>query len=223
MDELLPLAIASAFWPILLAVVIVSLRAAHPVRLLFSFLVGGLLTTMTVGLIIIYALQDSTLTSRSRSTFDPWFQVAVGTLALLAAVVLWRRIGVPPEPPPEEPVDAEPGRIERMLDRGAPLAFVAGIVLCVLPGVFPLIALKNIAELNVGVVETVSLLLGFYLIMFAFIEVPMVGYIVAPEWTSQATRHFNVWLDRNARRLGIGALGVAGGYLLVKGLVGLFS
>jgi len=223
MAELLPLAIASAFWPILLAVVIVSLRAAHPIRLLVSFLVGGLLTTMTIGLIVIYALQGSSLTSGSRSTFDPWLQIAVGVLALLAALVLWRRLVVPSEPAPEEPVEAEPGRIERMLDRGAPLAFVAGIVLNLLPGLFPVIALKNIAEMDIGIAETVSLLFGFYLIMFAFIEVPLVGYVVAPEWTSQATRRFNRWLDRNARRLGIVALGAAGGYLLVKGLVSFFT
>ena len=37
-----------------------------------------------------------------------------------------------------------------MLERGAPLAFVAGIVLNVFPGVFPLIALKDIAELDVN-------------------------------------------------------------------------
>ena len=69
--ELIPLAIASAFWPLLLAVVIISLRTAHPPRLLVSFLAGGLLTTMTVGLIIIYALEHSSLVSRSRSTTDP--------------------------------------------------------------------------------------------------------------------------------------------------------
>jgi hypothetical protein len=208
---------------LLLVVVIVSLRAAHPIMLLVSFLAGGLLTTMTVGLVVIYALQGSSLTGRSQSTFDPGLEIAVGALALLAAAVLWRRYGDLSDEPPEEPGDAEPGRVERMLDRGAPLAFAAGIVFNVIPGVFPFVALKDIAEMDVGFAETFGLLLGFYLIMFAFIEVPLVAYLVAPERTGQATRRFNAWLDRNGRRLGILALGGVGAYLLVKGLIGLFG
>ena len=222
MNELLPLAIASAFWPILLAVVIVSLRAAHPIRLLVSFLAGGLLTTMTIGLIVIYALQGSSLTGGRQSTFDPWFEIAAGALALLAAAVLWRRLGDPGEAPVEEqPADADPGKVESMIDRGAPLAFVAGIICNIVPGVFPLVALKDIAEMDVSFVETVAILLGFYLIMFAFIEVPLVSYLVAPEWTNQATERFNAWLDRNSRRLGIAALGLVGVYLVIQGIIGL--
>ena len=67
-----------------------------------------------------------------------------------------------------------------MLDHGAPLAFVAGIVFNIIPGVVPVIALKDIAELDYSFAETLGLLLGFYLIMFAFIEIPLAGYVVAP-------------------------------------------
>jgi hypothetical protein len=219
MSELLLLAIASAFWPILLVVVIISLRASRPILLLVSFLAGGLLTTMAIGLAVIYALEGSSLTGGSQSTFDPAVLIVAGTLALLAAAVLWRRYGVLPEPKVEKPSDAgESGRLERMLDRGAPLAFAAGIVCNIIPGVFPLIALKDIAEMNLGFAETFAVLLGFYLIMFALIEVPLVSYLVAPEWTQQATLRFNTWLDRNTRRVGIGALAVVGAYLVVKGI-----
>ena len=67
------------------------------------------------------------------------------------------------------------------------------------------------------------MLLAFYLIMFAFIEVPLVSYLVAPGWTEQATQRFNAWLDRNTRRVGIGALAGVGAYLVVKGIYGLVS
>ena len=73
-----------------------------------------------------------------------------------------RRASSSPEAAPPRP-----GRIEQLLDRGAPLAFVAGIVFNIVPGVFPLIALKDIAELDYGIAETVVVLLGFYAIMFA--------------------------------------------------------
>ena len=218
MNELLVLAIASAFWPILLVVVIISLRASHPILLLVSFLAGGLLTTMAVGLVVIYALQGSSLTGASQATFDPAVLIVVGMLALLAAVVLWRRYGVLPEAPAEKHADADPGRLERMLDRGAPLAFAAGIVCNIIPGVFPLIALKDIAEMDISFAETFLVLLAFYAIMFALIEVPLASYLVAPQWTQQATLRFNAWLDRNTRRVGICALAGVGAYLVAKGI-----
>ena len=224
MGELVLLAIASAFWPLLLAVAIVSLRASHPPRLLVSFLAGGLIATMSVGLAGVYALQGSSLTGSSKSTFDPTVEIVVGALALLAAAVLWHRLGALAETAPrEEPVAAEPGKLERMLDRGAPLAFVAGIIGCILPGPLPLVALKDISEMDIGFAETFAVMLGFYLIMFAFIELPLIGYVAAPEWTAGATQRFNAWLSRNMRRAAIVALGAVGVYLLVKGVIAAVS
>lgn len=216
MAELIPLAVASAFWPILLVVVLVSLRAPHPVRLLVSFLAAALLTTMTVGLVVIYALQDTALVTTSRDSFDPAAQITVGSIAIVAAIVIRRRSSAAPAV--QSPA-SDSGRIEHMLERGAPLAFVAGIVLNVFPGVFPLIALKDIAESDAGVAETVALLFGFYVIMFALIEVPLAGYLVAPAWTAQATARFNAWLSENASRLVVGALAIAGAFLVISGIV----
>jgi hypothetical protein len=218
--ELVPLAIASAFWPVLLVVVLVALRAPHPARLLASFLAAALLTTVTVGLVVIYALQDTALVTTSRDSFDPAVQIAVGSIAIVVALVLRRRTA---SAPAEQGPAPESTRIERMLDRGAPLAFVAGIVLNVFPGVLPFVALKNIAELDEGVATTIALLLGFYVIMFALIEVPLVGYLFAPAWTEQATRRFNAWLRANGSRLAVGALGIAGVFLVVSGIVNAFT
>jgi hypothetical protein len=218
--ELVPLAIASAFWPVLLVVVLVALRAPHPARLLASFLAAALLTTVTVGLVVIYALQDTALVTTSRDSFDPAVQIAVGSIAIVVALVLRRRTA---SAPAEQGPAPESTRIERMLDRGAPLAFVAGIVLNVFPGVLPFVALKNIAELDEGVATTIALLLGFYVIMFALIEVPLVGYLFAPAWTEQATRRFNAWLRANGSRLAVGALGIAGVFLVASGIVNAFT
>jgi thiol:disulfide interchange protein len=217
--ELIPLAVASAFWPILLVVVLVSLRAPHPVRLLGSFLAAALLTTVTVGLVIIYALQGTALVSTSRDSFDPAAQIVAGSIAIAVAILIRRRSS---DVPAVESPASDSGRIEHMLERGAPLAFVAGIVLNLFPGFFPLIALKDIAELDEGFATTVALVLGFYVIMFALIEVPLVGYLVAPVWTAQATARFNVWLRENASRLAVGALGIVGLFLVISGLVNVF-
>ena len=84
-----------------------------------------------------------------------------------------------------------------MLDKGTRLAFVAGIILCVFPGFFPLIALKDIAQLDYSVAATVVVLFAFYVVMFTLIEVPLVGFLTAPARTAELTTSFNVWLDRN--------------------------
>ena len=220
--ELIPLAIASAFWPTLVAIVIISLRAPHPVRLLLAFLIGGLLTTITIGLLLIYSLQDSALLTRDKPTTDWVAYVAGGVLALALAYALARR--KPSERPrPSEKADAPPGRMERMLARGVPVAFLAGIVLNIVPGVFPVIALKDIAELNWSVPATVVTVTLFYVVMFAFIEVPLVAYVAAPARTQRETVRFNDWLDRNSRRLVIYAIAGFGALLIARGIVALLT
>jgi hypothetical protein len=223
MPELLLLAIASAFWPVLVVVVIVSLRARRPVRLLVSFLAGGLLTTVTIGLVVIYMLEGSSFTGRSNQTFEPWVKVTVGGLAVLAAVALWKRLPPPAVEPVQDTVPAQPGKLESMLERGAPLAFVAGIIFNLVPGFFPLVALAEIAAKDIDILATVGLLLAFYVIMFALIEVPLVSYIVAPEWTARTTMRLNAGLDRNARKIAIATLGVFGAMLVAKGVVEAFT
>ncbi len=215
MPELLLLAVASAFWPALIAVVIVSLRAPHPGRLMASFLAAGLLTTVTIGLAIIYTLRRSPATSTSSEhSFGPAVLIVAGVLAVVGALVLAHR-----HARAQPKTDGGPGRIEQMLDRGVPLAFVAGILLNIIPGVLPFVALKDIAAMDTGVPETVALLLCFYLIMFAFVEVPLLGYAVTPARTALLTKRFNAWLDRNANRLAVWALGIAGVYLIVRGIL----
>ena len=92
LSSLLPLALAAAVWPTLLAVVLVALQAARPERLLAAFLAGGLLTTMTVGLVIIYALSGSSLVTTDQNTTDPTIDVVMG-IVLRAPTIVRRRDG----------------------------------------------------------------------------------------------------------------------------------
>ena len=61
--EIILLAFASMFWPTLITIVVLALRVPQPVRILAWFLFGGLLTTITIGLILVFALQDSNFVS----------------------------------------------------------------------------------------------------------------------------------------------------------------
>ena len=220
MPEILLLAIGSAFWPLLIAVTVIALRFPNPPRLLSFFLAGSLLTTIAIGVAIVLVLGDSSLVDRSRPPLDPILDFTVGGLMLLVAWVLARaQARVDAGPPSPKPVNAGPSRTERALERGAPLAFVLGIVLNVLPGFLPIVALKDIAELGVGTTEVVVIVICFYLVMFAFVEVPLVGYVIAPERTATLANRFNAWVSANGRRLGSWLAAAIGAYLIVRGIV----
>ena len=212
--EYVLLALASIFWPLLITIVVIVLRTEHPVKLLAAFLAGGLLATISVGLALVASFDGSGLLNKDRGTVDPAVNIVVGALAIVAALVVWRLDARPREP---KPVKEKRGKSERYLEN-ARLAFVAGLLLNIIPGLFPVVALKNIAEGGYSATTEVVLVVVFYLVMFASVEIPLVSYLVAPEPTVRTVQRLNVWLDRNARRIATLVLAAIGLYLVVRGL-----
>jgi hypothetical protein len=94
-------------------------------------------------------------------------------------------------------------------------------VLCALPGFSAMIAMKDIAQLGYSTGATVAVVIGFFVVMFTFLEAPLIGFSFAPERSATAAVDFNRWLDRNANTLAVGVLGGLGVFLIVRGLVGL--
>lgn len=223
--EIIALALMAMFFPALLAVVLVALRTSRPQLLLASFLAGGFLSATTVGLVIVFSLQGASVDSSSSNGLDPLIYIVLGVLSLIAAwIVHDRKLLIKKEPSPaeEERKGGKSDRLERTLDRGAPYAFIAGLLLCALPGLSALVGLKDIAQLGWSAAATVAMVIGFFLIMFAFIELPLVGFVIAPEQATAKTVAFNSWLDRNANRLATDVLAVLGVFLIVRGILQLF-
>ena len=77
--EIVLLAVASMFWPTLITIVVLALRVPHPVRILFWFVLGGLLTTITIGLLLVFALQDISFVSGSSRSVNPVLNIAGGS------------------------------------------------------------------------------------------------------------------------------------------------
>ena len=217
LGEYLLLAVGSIFWPVLLAIVVLALRTPHPVRLLSAFLAGGLLTTITIGVALVFWLEGTAFVSRSGHTAAAGVDIALGCLSLLAAYVVqgvrlrryrrWRRRRT-----------TTSSWSERVTG-SARLAFFTGVVLDIIPGVLPLVALTNIAASDYADATKVTLVVVFYLIMFSSVEVPILGHVVAPDRTAAVVAGFNNWLDRNGRRLAVWSLAVVGVYLVVRGLL----
>ena len=88
MLEILPLALGSALYPTLLAMVVLILRRDDPRRILAAYLAGALVTSLTVGAIVIGALNAGKVVGGSDHTVGPGVDIAGGLLALLLFFVL---------------------------------------------------------------------------------------------------------------------------------------
>jgi hypothetical protein len=111
----------------------------------------------------------------------------------------------------------------RMLGRGsARVSFAVGVVLT-FPGVSYLAALDRMAKLDASTAETVLLVVGFCLIQQLLLELPLLGYVFAPERTQGAVAGFRAWLARSGRRAAVIVAAVIGTFLLVRGLIELLA
>src|SRR3954469_2531195 len=98
LPELFWLAILSAFWPTLLVVDVLSFQAPKPLRTLAGFLAGGLITTTTIGTLLVLNLEGGALGPRSSSTVDAVVYFAIALLAFAAAAFVERRPETQPRP-----------------------------------------------------------------------------------------------------------------------------
>jgi hypothetical protein len=218
--DIIPLALAAAVYPPLLAGIIILLARDKPVAMLAAFMAGGMLVTFVLGLLIVFVLGDW-LSNRSQNSTSPIVDIVVGVLSLVGAVVLHRRIrererGVVRASKKQKD---GPSRTQLMLNEGTPwAAFAAGLILN-LPGIWYLDALKDIAQSNPSTTTVIVEILVFIVIMFSLAELPLIGYLVAPEATQLRVASFQAWMSRNGRTVGMWAAALIGAYLLIKGIV----
>ena len=220
-------AFMAALNPTLLAATTVILLLPDPKRLLIGYLLGAMLTSVTLGLVIVFSLEDSSVVDTGQNTLSPAADFALGGIALLIAFVLAtgrdeglterrqrRKTAKEPSGPP---------RWQRFLGRGSARdAFVVGALLT-LPGGSYLAGLSHLAAQDLSTVATVLTVLAFNLIMLVLLEVPTFGYLLAPESTPDAVDRFKAGLSRHGRRAGIWGAAVIGGLLVARGMIELLS
>jgi hypothetical protein len=220
--EVFLLALVSALWPALIAVALVALASPRPMIILGYFLAGGLLTTTVLGLVISFSLEAADFFTKSGASTPPAIDLAAGLLLLVVAAVASRRSREPNVS--EKSVSKEPPWTERMLAReSGRIAFLVGIVINLVPGVFAVVGYSHIAKLDLSHVATLLLVLGFNLIMFALIELPLIGYLVAPAWTEDRVVRLNSWLRSHGRQAIVVVAAGVGIYLVIRGGVGLLG
>ncbi len=80
-------ALTAALNPVLLAAVTIMLTLAKPKRLLAGYLLGAMLTSITCGLLLVFALPDSSSSSTAKYTVDPVLNIVLGVLILVIVFV----------------------------------------------------------------------------------------------------------------------------------------
>ena len=215
---ILVLALLAAANPTLLAATTIMMLLPNTRRLMLGYLLGAYTASITLGLLIAFALHDTGSVESGQQTLAPGQDLVVGALFLIAAAAL---AGGPRRRP--KPVKEKQSWPERMLGRGsARVTFAVGLLLS-FPGVSYLAALDRIAGLGEPAPVTALLVLIVALIQQLLLEVPLLGYAFAPRRTEAAVASFRAWIARNGRRAGAIALTALGGLLVLRGLIGLLG
>jgi hypothetical protein len=210
--------LTAALNPTLLTATTVMLLLPAPARLMLGYWLGAMMTSITLGLVIVFALEGSTAVNTTQHTLSPAADLALGALALVVAAVIGtgrhaRRA--------KHKQRTEPPRWQRTLSRGtARTTFVVGALLT-LPGASYLAGLRSLSKLGYPTATTVLAVIGFNLVMLILLEAPLLGYAIAPSATPRVVDRAKAWVARRGRSVIAWALAAVGAALIVKGLIGL--
>jgi hypothetical protein len=217
------LSLLAALNPVLLGATTLMLTLASPKRLLSGYLAGALLTEITCGLLLVFALPHSATSSSAKHTVNPIINVVLGALILLVVFVVGsgrdtrrrarsarKREAAKGKPPP---------RWKRQLSKGSARdTFVVGVLLS-FPGASYIAAMDALSKQNLSTVPTVLTVIACCLIMLILLELPLIGYVIAPESTESAIARFNNWLQESGGHAALIAATVVGVLLICRGIV----
>ncbi|HEX3243169.1 MAG TPA: GAP family protein [Solirubrobacterales bacterium] len=224
--EIFLLALFAACYPTLLVAVTVMLFLPNPKRLMLGYLLGAYTVGIGLGLVIVYTLQDSGFEHASHRTVSPGQDIAIGVVLLIVATVLRggydERLAERRRRRKEEkrdPSEAPEPWAQRMLGRGsARITYAVGVALS-FPGVAYLTALNRISSLEAAVAPTVALVVAICVIQQLLLELPLLGYVFAPDRTQDRVQRFRAWLTRNGRRGAMYGAGILGAILIARGVI----
>ena len=218
------IAVVAALDAGLLAAAVVMLGRPRPARQLLAYLIGGMTFSIIIGLLIVFALRGSSVLRGPDKSTRAVIEVAAGALLIViaAAVVSGRRVQWHPRRSRKR--DAEHPRQslpERALGHDSLwIAWAAGAAYS-WPGAEYLAGLALLAKLNASPAANVGAILGFNVVMFALIELPLLGLALLPDRTQALTEKLNTWMTSHRRTLIVIVAGAGGAYLLLSGLTDL--
>jgi len=229
--DILLLALSAALNPTLLAATTVMLLLPKPRNLMLGYLLGAMMTSVSLGLVIVFELQGSGAVEVTKDTIGPTGDIVLGGIFLIVAQALRaERDAILRERRERRKLakgkaegEKSPPRWQRILSRGTPrITFAIGALLT-LPGASYLVALTRLAKDDLTAAETVLVLIGFNLIMLILLELPLLSYWLDPDATPGRVERLKAWLRRDGRRIAIRIATFAGVLLIVRGGITLIA
>lgn len=224
MGEVVVWAILAALNPTLLAATTVMLLLERPFRLMLGYWLGAMFAGVTLGLVIVFALEGSSTVKTTKSTVSPIVDFVLAVIFLILAIVLarGRDEGVEKRRQSRRArrgTEKETPRWQQQLSKGtARTTFVIGALLS-LPGATYLAGLDNIHKLHYATAVTVLLVIGFNLAQLLLIEIPMVAFKVAPTQTPVAVARAKEWALAHWRTAAVWGLLLLSVALGVKAII----
>src|SRR5690349_2162759 len=82
MGEVILLSLTASLNPTLVAATTVMLLLDKPSRLMLGYLLGAYMTSITLGLVIVFSLSNSSTTNTTENTISPAVDIGLGAIAL---------------------------------------------------------------------------------------------------------------------------------------------
>jgi hypothetical protein len=227
MNAVLLFSLTAMVNPTLVAATTVLLLLPNPTRLMLGYLAGAYTVSITIGVVIVLSLGASNpTTSSAKHTINPIVDLVAGAILLAVGFVL----GTDRDRALRERRARRKGRGEhktprwqQQLAKGSPrVTFLVGIALT-LPGASYLAALTALHKLDYGTVGVVATVVLINVIMLALIEVPLISFAIAPDWTPRAIEHVkHAFRDHGRTVLFVGTTAL-GALLILRGVITLLA
>lgn len=227
MGHVIALALTASLNPTLVGATTVMLLLERPTKLMLGYLAGAMMTSITLGLVIVFSLSNSSTAKTTQNTLSPSVDIGLGAICLAIAFVLYtgryERLRQRRQARKAAKPDKGPPRWQRELSKGsARTTFVVGALLT-LPGASYIAGLTEIHKQKLSTALTVLVVLGFNIVMLWLLEVPLASYLFAPEKTPEKIERAKAWVSRHAHMFAIRGFTAVGALLIIKGIVGLVS
>jgi hypothetical protein len=227
MGQVLVFSLTAMANPTLVAVTVVMLLLPNPKKLMLGYWLGAMTVSITVGLVVVFALKSSSLVHTTKHTISPIVDLALGAIFLVISFALKpgedKRLEERRARRKQSSKDKGPPRWQTALDKGGPgTAFVVGAVLS-LPGASYLAAMDGIIKLKPSTTIAIVLVFMVTLIQMLPLEVVMIAFFVAPDWTPKAIERFRRWFTSHWRRIAMIGTAIVGLLLVIRGVIELLS
>jgi Sap, sulfolipid-1-addressing protein len=206
----------------LLAAAVVLLGRPRPAHKLLAYLIGSMGLSIGFGLASVFALHGSKLWRNPDPSVSAGIEAAAGALLIIVALSVLSGRAAQWRPRRRRGGNVQRPQRQSLSERAVGhdslwIAWAAGALYSV-PGAYYFAGLALLLKLDASTTTDVLAIVGFNVIMFAFIELPLLGFLIAPARTRSLTEKLNDWMTAHRRTL-IVVVAVAGGaYLLTSGV-----